>query len=446
MKITIQEENIAREVLSKTLAAGATAARVTLNKGTMDEVGTLNGEIEHVTHCLDRSITLGVYIGGRYGTFSTNRFEEKELDEFIARAVDIAGMLQEDPCRGLPAPERKAKDALTGDELRLCDPAYGSVTAEDRVARALSDCSFGKEYEGWKIVSEECAYSDSLYDSLLLDSDGLYARHTETTFEYGADITIEDENGDKYSGYWWDAAPMLKDLHIAGCSGKAVARAAAQIGAVTAPTDTYRIVVDTECAAKLVTPLLNALAGHALQQNNSFLRDSLGKKMFSDHLTIVDSCRAEGQTGSRLFDSEGVATADRPIIENGVVKMYFINEYISRKMNVPGTVEDSTRAKVLPFPEANLSRADIVSLCGEGLLITGFNGGNCNSATGDFSYGVEGFLIKDGTIDAPVSELVITGNFLELWNNLFAAGSDARVCMSKLIPTLAFTNVEVSGL
>ena len=80
-----------------------------------------------------------------------------------------------------------------------------------------------------------------------------------------------------------------------------------------------------------------------------------------------------------------------------------------------------------------------------GILITGFNGGNSNSATGDFSFGVEGFLFKDGRIVHPVREILITGNLLTLWNNLLAAGDDARTCKSKIIPTLAFKEVDFSA-
>ena len=83
--------------------------------------------------------------------------------------------------------------------------------------------------------------------------------------------------------------------------------------------------------------------------------------------------------------------------------------------------------------------------CRNGILITGFNGGNSNSATGDFSFGIEGFAFKDGKIDHPVREMLVTGNLVDLWNGLIAVGDDARLCMSKLIPTLAFENVEFSA-
>ena len=41
--------------------------------------------------------------------------------------------------------------------------------------------------------------------------------------------------------------------------------------------------------------------------------------------------------------------------------------------------------------------------------------------------------------------MLITGNFLTLWNNLVAVADDARPCLSKLVPTLAFKEVDFSA-
>ena len=211
------------------------------------------------------------------------------------------------------------------------------------------------------------------------------------------------------------------------------------------------MVVDSEKASRLVAPLLNALNAYSLQQKNSFLLDTLGKKVFPEMLTIMDRPREAGRSGSRLFDSEGVATQETPIIEKGVVKEYFVNTYMSRKMGIAPTVEDAGRPVLLPCMSGGspvqgiLDRKGIMNLVGEGILVTDFNGGNSNPATGDFSFGIEGFLFKDGAIVHPVREMLITGNLKELWNNLIAAGNDSRLCMSKLIPTLAFSNVSFSS-
>ena len=473
--LTAEEILVAEKCLEKSLALGADKVRITLNKSLMELFGTLNGELDKVSHCLDRSISVCLFVDGKFGSFSTNRLVESELDDFLKKAIATVRMLAEDPCRDLPDPSRTAKNAVTGKELGLYDETYPALTSDERLRMAI-DASIFKKHCGEGLISEEGEYSDSIFDSLVLDSNGLRCRHTETSFEYGVEVTVQDADGNRFSGYWWDATPMLKDLNIRDCGETAFKRAMSQIGPVKIESGKYSMVMDSEVASRLVTPVLNALGGYSLQQKNSFMLDSLEKKMFPEWLNIWDRPVSVGETGSRLFDSEGVATAETPIIENGVVKEYFINTYISKKMEVDPTIEDATRPVLLPCfapsvagkvtstssvtnrasvaettssvaepVEATCGKEELMRIVGDGILVTGFNGGNSNSATGDFSFGVEGFLFKDGKIVHPVREMLITGNLLILWNNLLAAGNDARFCKSKLIPTLAFGNVDFSA-
>ncbi len=446
--LTQEEMALSRHCLAFALEAGAHKARITLTKSLMNLTGVLNGEVDKVALALDRSLQLQLFVDGRFGTFSSNRLEQKELEAFIRESIDTVRMLEADACRQLPAPERLVKNARTGMELGLYDPAYESLTSEERRSLALESCYFGqakvREETSWKLISEEGEYSDSVFDSLTLDSQGLEARHSETSFEIGYESTVEDAEGNRFSSYWWDASPKLQALQWKGCAEKACLRAAAQIGPKEIPGGKYTLIVDSECASKLLTPVLNALGGSSLQQKNSFLTDSLGKKLFPECLTVMDLPLTQGDTGCRLFDSEGVATRERAIIDKGVVNTYFLNTYISNKMGMEPTVEDATRVKVLPVGGCK-TREDVLRKAGDGILVTGFNGGNSNSATGNFSYGIEGFLVKEGKIVHPVREMLITGNFLSLWGNLLAAAEDARPCLSKLIPTLAFTNVDFSA-
>ena len=437
--LTQTEIDLAQYCLAFARQAGAQKVRITLSKSLMNLIGLLNGEVDKTAHALDRSLQLQLFVEGRYGAFSTNKLEKEGLEEFIREAIDTVKMLQEDSCRDLPAPERVAKDARTGRELGLFDPAYDTLTAEQRREMALASCH-------WPCgaIAEEGEYSDSVFDTLTIDSQGLYARHTETSFEIGYETTVEDAQGNHFSSYWWDAAPLLKDLQWKDCAEIAYKRALAQVGVQDTTGGKYTVVVDTECASTLLTPVLNALGGFALQQKNSFLLESLGKQLFPEQLTILDLPRTPGETGCRLFDSEGVATREMPIIDKGVVKTYFLNTYIAAKMGMAPTVEDATRVKVLPVGGCK-TLDELLEATGDCILVTGFNGGNSNPVTGNFSYGIEGFLVHGGKRVHPVRELLITGNFLQLWNNLVATADDARPCLSKLIPSLAFTNVDISA-
>ena len=448
-RLTQQEIALAKTSMESALRNGAQKVRVTLNKSLMELFGILNGELDKVSHALDRNLQVSLWVDGRFGSFSSNRLEEEGLEAFIQGAIDTVRSLQPDPARDLPDPERVVKDALTGKELGLYDSTHESLTSDRRRELALGTSVWNRKEElekGFRILSEEGEYSDSIFDSVVMDSNGLFARHTETSFEIGYEVTVEDGKGNRYSSYWWDASPRLEAIlpSLGNCCETAVQRAAAQIGPKEHPGGKCNIVVDSECAAKFLTPVLSALGGFAIQQKNSFLLDKAGTPVFSPRLTVVDRPWNKGESGARLYDSEGVATREFPIIDRGVPTRYFINTYISNKMGVEPTIEDATRPQVLPYGGCK-TRDDVLRKVGRGILITGFNGGNSNTSTGDFSYGIEGFAFEDGRIIHPVREMLVTGNFIDLWQNLTDVADDARLCMSKLIPTLAFQNIDCNG-
>ncbi len=455
--ITDKELDFVRKALQTAAAAGAQHARATLSKSEEDLVATLDGEVDRVTHCADRSLSLALFVDGRFGSFSTNKLDADSLRTFIAKAVETVREVTPDPFRTLPDPARCCQDARTGDELGLVDSAREALTPDERQRIALAASVlrgpaqpdvFRPELPwseaDYQIISEEGEYSDSVYETVVMDTNGTCCLHRETSFDYGVEITVES-GGEKYSGYWWDAASHRAELDAPACGRKALERAVGQIGSEPAPGGKYTAVIDAEVASKLVSPLLRALSAYSIQQNNSFLMDSVGKQVFPEGFTLLDLPRIPGQTCSKYFDSEGVATVEAPVIERGVVKQYFVNTYMANKMGIAPTVEDATRPKVLPWPVAGLDRAAILARCGSGILVTDFNGGNSNPVTGNFSYGVEGYLFEDGRIVRPVSGMLMTGCFTDLWSRLLAAGDDARPCQTKLIPTLAFAGVDFSG-
>ena len=100
----------------------------------------------------------------------------------------------------------------------------------------------------------------------------------------------------------------------------------------------------------------------------------------------------------------------------------------------------------LVFKPGEKDLEGLIASLDRGILVTGFNGGNSNGSTGDFSYGIEGFLIESGKLTRPVSEMNITGNFKQVWNDLVAVGSDVFENSSWRLPSLVFDNIEFSGI
>ena len=88
---------------------------------------------------------------------------------------------------------------------------------------------------------------------------------------------------------------------------------------------------------------------------------------------------------------------------------------------------------------------ELVADAGEGILVTSWLGGNADHTTGDFSLGLRGHLVSGGQIGAPVGEMNVTGNLLELFGRLAAVGNDPWPYSTVRCPTLVFEGVQFSG-
>lgn len=442
-------DDILFRALECALKEGANDARISLSTSLLNLVGVLNGKIDKIKTAMDRSLQLCLFVDGRYGTFSTNCTDKGPLEEFIRRSVAMVRILEKDPCRKLPAASRVASDAVSGMEAGIWDPSWAHSSMDKLRDLTLQSSLWDRKSsfeKGFRLLAEEGELSVNTSINSMVDSRGMHVCHMESSYDSGFEVTLETPDGELYEDYWWDSSPRLENFLESApmVSAEAVKRAAVQIGRKPCPGGLYNMVVDRECSSRLLTPILNAISGSSIQQKNSFLLDSIGKKLFPGELSIIDEPRTYGATGAKFFDNEGVATYTLPIIEKGILKNYYINTYISEKTGLAPTVESWTRPVLKPFGGCK-TMEDLMKKTGDGILVCGFNGGNFNSSTGDFSYGIEGFAFRDGVITHPVGEMLITGNLLTLWASLRATADDARLCNSKLIPTLAFSNVAFSA-
>ncbi len=84
------------------------------------------------------------------------------------------------------------------------------------------------------------------------------------------------------------------------------------------------MVVDPMNSSRLLSPVMSALNGSALQQKNSFfLLNKLNEKIAGDRLTLTDEPHLVKASGARYFDNEGIATERRSIFDKGVLNYLF---------------------------------------------------------------------------------------------------------------------------
>jgi PmbA protein len=202
------------------------------------------------------------------------------------------------------------------------------------------------------------------------------------------------------------------------------------------------MVVDHENGASLIGRVLSSLSAGSIQQKRSFLADKMGEAIASSCLSVTDEPLLPRAGGSRHFDSEGIASRPMTIVENGVLRSYYVDTYYGRKLGIEPTTGSASNLIVgLGDKDCEGLLADV----GEGIYVSSWLGGNANGTTGDFSFGVRGHLIEGGKLGAPIEEMNVSGNFLELFSKLVMVGNDPVPWSSFRVPTLVFEDVQFSG-
>ncbi len=438
--ISNENKKLAQWAMDFAVKNGCQAARVSLYNGSSSSFEIRDMKIDRLQQASENSMSIHLFVDGRYGSFSTNRLDKKELESFIKNGVASTRYLAEDKARTLPDASLYYKGG--GADLGMFDAKFDTVNPDDKVSLAMNICNemMGKDS---RIISTNSSYSDVKEFRYMVASNGFEGESKSTSYSLVASVSIRGEGDARPESYWYDADIYFDTLKKEGLGTEAVQRVLRKLGQKKAASGKYQMVVDNMNGNNLLSPVISALYGSAIQQKNSFLLDKLGEKVLGDKLTIIDEPHTPRELGARYFDGEGVATKRLPVFENGVLKTYYIDTYAANKMGVKQTISSPS---VLTMQMGNKNTDGLIASVNKGILITGFNGGNCNSSTGDFSYGIEGFLIENGKLTQPVSEMNVTGNMITLWNNLAEVGNDPRKFSNWRVPGLLFNNVDFSGL
>jgi PmbA protein len=421
---------------------GATDASVGSYRARHVEVAWRDGRVEKVSESTTRGLGLDLYVDGRYASVSTSDLRPEALDRFLEDAIALARTLAPDPHRRLPEPELYRGQANV--DLELEDPSYAGVTAAQRRAEAEAVESAARAVRGAEaILSVSTSVSDTRSESALVHTNGFEGERQGTDFWIGAEVTVKDPDGRRPEEYAASGGRFRSAMEAPDAIGRRAAeRAISRIGTRKGESAVLTMALDNRASGRIVGSLFGPLAAASIQQKRSFLEGKLGEPVGAALLDVTDDPLVPRGLGSRLYDGEGIAARKFPVFENGVLRTYYVDTYYGRKLGIPPT---TSRSSNLAWSLGERSQAALLAELGEGVLVTGFLGGNSNGTTGDFSLGVRGFRVRGGALAEPVGEMNVSGNHLELWKRLAAVGNDPYPYSSMRTPTLVFEGVQFAG-
>ena len=434
---------IARAAMKSALAKGAKEAAATVNRSRNVSLEWRDGKIEKINEATTRGLSLQLYVDGRYSQVSSSDLRPEALDTFIADSITMTRVLAEDPFRALPEPA--LYEGRASVDLQLDDPAYPTVTPEQRRKAAQQMEEAARAVKGAEaILSVSTGFDDTRTESFRVASNGFEGTRIDTVFFVSASVSVKDVDGRRPEDASFGGSRFLGEVPATAVVGREAAeRAISRLGAKKPPSAVMTLVIDNRAAGRLMGALAGPLSGASLQQKRSFLEGKLGQAIGSPLLDVVDDPLIPKAFGSRLYDAEGLAAKKRPVFEKGVLRSYYIDTYYGKKLKMAPT---SGGISNLAWTLGAKPQAALVKDVGEGILVTGFLGGNSNGTTGDYSLGVQGFRIRGGLRAEPVGEMNIAGNMLDLMKKLTAVGDDPWPYSSMRTPTLVFEGVQLAGV
>jgi PmbA protein len=430
--------------------AGADAADAILVNAASLSVQRRLGKTEQIERSEGFDLGLRVFVGEggklRQAIVSSTDPAPAGFAALAERAVAMARAVPEDPFGGLA----DAPDGLVAVDLDLADDG-AEPDADALAARAAAAEEAALAVSG--VNNSEGAEAGFGRTSIALaTSNGFAGEYVRTS--HSVSVTALAGQGTAMErDYDYSYAVHLSDLEDPALLGRrAGERAVARLSPTRPKTAKLPVVYDPRVAGSLLGHLAGAINGAAVARGTSFLKDKLGQRVLPAGLTVVDDPTRRRGLRSRPFDGEGMKGVRRAIVEDGVLTTWILDWRSARQLNMASTGHASRGTGGPPSPSPTnlwlepgaVTPDALMADIREGLYVIELIGMGVNGITGDYSRGAAGFMIRDGALAEPVSEITIAGNLRDMLLNLrpaddlaFKRGTDA--------PTVRVEGLTIAG-
>ena len=309
------DQTLAQSLLHAAKKAGADAADAVVMTDDSLSIEVRSGALEHATRSEAVEAGLRVFVGQKQAVVSTSDLRPEMISELATRAVAMAGVAPDDPYCGLADPDQLSRN-WQELALDLADPA-DPPSPDTLKSIALQAEAAALTVTGVSQVSD-CAAGWSENRVHLAATNGFDGGYVRTNSGFHA-VAIAGEGLEMERDYASESRCYFADLPDIDTVGRrAGERAVARQGAIKPPTGSYPILYDERVSTSLIGHLTGAANGSAVARGASWLKDRLGEAILPAGMTLTENPHRVRISNSRYFDGEGIPTAPRDIIADGV--------------------------------------------------------------------------------------------------------------------------------
>ena len=415
---------------------GATDASVTVGNSISESVSFRNRVLDESNRSDSLAISISTYIGKKRSSISSSNLLDENLKTLISKCFETTKITPEDEFNSLPD-----KDLLAGEikDLNLYDQSHLENDKKIDYLRELEEvASIDK-----KIVNTESGFTENKSNFILANSDGFCNGYRSSSFSASCVTVAKDENSMERD-YEFTSKCHLNDIIDPKNLGKIAAeQTIKKLSPKKIGSDKISIIFDKRIAKGLLSSFASAISSSAIARGTSFLKDKIDQQIFSSSINIFDKPDLVKGMGSQCFDSEGVKSEALKLVERGFLKEYLVDTYNGKKLNIKSNGRSGGSTN-LYFENGQISFEELLKIHSRSLYITETIGHGTNLVTGDYSVGANGFLVENGELKYPVSEITIAGNFNDMFKSITLA-NDLDFKYSVNSPTMMIEGMTVAG-
>lgn len=424
------DHDVLERVLSAAMRSGGEFAEIYAEDKRSTSAALDDGRVEQVTSGRDRGAGIRVVAGETTGFAHTSDLTERGL----LAAAEAAAAAARQGGGGARTIALSRQDVAAHSTVERF-PDEIAKAAKVELLQRLDDAA---RSAGAEIVQVSAGYADSRKRVLVANSDGLLAEDEVVRLLVRVSAVADGDTGMQtgYASMGHTVGFELFDtVDVTELARDAARQAITKLRARPAPSGTMPVVIKHGTGGVL----FHEACGHGLEADHiakgaSVYTGKVGELVASPLVTVVDDGTMAGEWGTLSIDDEGHPTQRNVLIQDGVLTDYMWDFLRARKQGRAPS-GNGRRQSYMHLPMVRMTNtfvtagtsdpADIISSTEKGVYIARLGGGQVNTASGDFVFGMtEAYLIEHGEITEPLREANLIGNGPQALRDIDAVGND----------------------
>jgi len=443
--------NFKDKLFAAAKSAGLDEYEIYFKRSSSFEVCVFEGEIDEYKNERTFGVCFRGKFGGKMGYAFSEKIDDSAIGFLVGNVKQNASIIE----------DTEDEFVYGGDESYpevLCyNPATNDIPTAAKIEAAMTMESAALEVDDRIENVSYCSVDNMEAEIYISNSAGLDVRFITNRVCGVVVAQAEDEDEQVKTAYDGYDGLDFANLDPVAIGQSAAKKALALLGATPVPSGKYPVIFEPKAMSEMLEVWVEAFSAERAHKGFSVLAGKLGKKIAADCVTIIDDPLLPGKEATTPFDSEGVASRTKTVIDGGIFKTFLHNTKTAAKDSVAPTGNGFKRSLEAPVEIAATnfyikpgtdSRDAMIAKMENGIVITDLEGlhSGANPTSGDFSLQASGFLAEGGKVARPVDLITISGNFFEMVKNIVAVGSDLEFKLGETTNNTASPSIYVKQL